>query len=95
MYKRCRNKCRFLFGHFFTKRTIARPLNSSLTSFEKNKIKYQIDTYINSAYINDYLNPSKLRIFYDQSKEDFIELKSIIEILIDLVLSESTYYFGL
>ena len=40
------------------------------------------------------MNHSKYN-FYDPSQEDFIEPKSIKEILIDLVISENTYYYAL
>ena len=87
----------FFFTVVFTNRTIiAQPLSSSLTSLKKKKILHKKKDTVNivSAKINKYLNPSKYN-FYDPSKEDFIEPKSIKEILIDLVLSEDTKYSAL
>ena len=50
-----------------------------------------------SGYINEYFNPSEHN-FYDSSKEDFVEPKSISsisEILTDLGVSVDTYYSAL
>ena len=44
-----------------------------------------------SGYVNEYFNPSKYN-FYDPLKEDFVESKSISEILMDLGVSIDTYY---
>lgn len=47
-----------------------------------------------STYIKNYFNLSKYN-FYDDSKEDFVEPKSVIEIVTDLGLSEETCYSAL
>ena len=47
-----------------------------------------------SGYIIEYLNPSNYN-FYDPLKEDFVEPKSINEILTDLGVSVDAYYSAL
>ena len=41
-------------------------------------------------YINSFLNPSKTN-FYDPTRDDFIEVKSISEVLEELSLTEQEY----
>ena len=36
-------------------------------------------------YINNFLNPSKIN-FYDPTRDDFIEVKSVSEVLKELIL---------
>ena len=99
--KSCRkyknDKCRFNFGRFFTDRTIiAQPLASDLSESQKKEILLKRKETLNivSGYINEYLNPSKYN-FYDPLKEDFVEPKSISEILTDLGVSVDAYYSAL
>ena len=85
--KTCRryknDNCRFHLGRFFTDRTVvAKPLNSNLSDAKRKEIlteRYNILKTV-SDYINEYLNPSKHN-FYDVQREDYIEPKSIEEIL--------------
>ena len=99
--KSCRkyknDKCRFNFGRFFLDRTIiAQLLSSDLSESQKKEILLKRKETLNivSGYINEYLNPSKYN-FYDPLKEDFVEPKSISEILTDLGVSVDAYYSAL
>ena len=78
--KKYRNEqCRFHFGEFFTTRTIiAQPLEDSILE----DIKRYRNTILKKVknYIENELNPSK-KNFLDKTKDDYIQLKSIEEIL--------------
>ena len=41
-------------------------------------------------YINNFLNPSKIN-FYDPTRDDFIEVKSVSEVLKELSITEQEY----
>ena len=41
-------------------------------------------------YINNFLNPSKVN-FYDTTRDDFIEVKSVSEVLEELSITEQEY----
>lgn len=60
---------------------------------QKKEILLKRNETLNIAcgYINEYHNPSKYN-FYDSLKEDFVELRSISEILTDLGVSVDTSY---
>ena len=82
--KRYKNdNCRFHFGRFFTDRTIvAKTRNSNLSDAKKKEIlteRYNMLKIV-SDYINEYLKPSKYN-FCDVQREDYVESKSIEEIL--------------
>ena len=91
------DNCRFHFGQFFTDRTIvAKPLNSNLSDAKKKETlteRYNILKTV-SDYINEYLNLSKDN-FYDVQREDYIEPKSIEEILNMLDIYVDAYYKSL
>ena len=99
--KTCRkynnDNSRFHFGRFFTDQTIvAKPLNSNLSDAKKKDIlseRYNILKNV-SDYINEYLNPSK-KNFYDVPREDYIEPKSIEEILNMIDINVDAYYRSL
>ena len=99
--KTCRryknDNCCFLFGRFFTDKTIvAKPLNSNLSDAKKKEILTERSNILKtvSDYINEYLNPSK-HYFYDVQREDYIEAKSTEEILNMLDINVDAYYKSL
>ena len=85
--KTCRryknDNCRFHFGRFFTDQTIvAKPPNGNLSDAKIKEIltgTYNILKIV-SNYINEYLKPSNHN-FCNSQREDYIEPKSIEEIL--------------
>ena len=86
-------KCRFLFGKFFTKKTIiAQPLADSVPPDVKLQKMQQRNNILKEVknYIDNELNPSK-KNFLDSTKEDYEELKSIDEILASLEISKHDY----
>ena len=52
---------------------------------KKNKILDQV-----RDYIKDFLNPSKIR-FYNPTCDDFLEVKSVSEVLKELGITEQEY----
>ena len=52
---------------------------------KRNEIHYKI-----RDYINNFLNPSKVN-FYDPTLDDFIEDKSVSEVLEELSITEQEY----
>lgn len=60
----------------------------------RNVCKRKETLNIVSTYIKNYFNLSKYN-FYDDSKEDFVKPKSIIEIVTDVGLSEESCYSAL
>ena len=71
-------------------------MSSDLSESQKKEILLKRKETLNivSGYINEYLNPSKYN-FYDPLKEDFVEPKSVSEILTDLGVSVDAYYSAL
>ena len=96
--KKCKNdKCRFQFGWFFTDRTtISCPLSTDLTSSKSKDILKKRNEILKvvSEYINEELNPGMHNI-YDLTRENYIEPKSIKEIMSLLDISEDRYYEAL
>ena len=95
--KTCRKyrneKCRFHFGKFYTNRTIiAQPLSDSLSVDVKNAIMGNRKLLLKKVkqYTDSKLNPSK-KNFYNTSKDDYEEIKSIDEILEFLEISKFDY----
>ena len=92
--RKCRNeKCRFHFGKFFTTRSIiAQPLEDSvLEDTKRAKMQYR-NAILKKVknYIENDLNPSKKKLL-DKTKDDYVELKSIEEILSLLEISSKDY----
>ena len=52
---------------------------------KRNKILDKI-----RAYINNFLNPSEIN-FYDPTRDDFIEVKSVSEVLEERSITEQEY----
>ena len=81
--------CRFKFGKFFSKETLAaEPLPESvpeevtvLVLTKRKEILLKV-----KDYINDFLNPLKTN-YFDPSRDDFTEIKSIFEVLKELSIS--------
>ena len=91
--KTCRKyrneKCRFRFGKLFTNKTItAQPLADSVPPDVKLQKMQQRNNILKKVknYIDNELNPSK-KNFLGSTKEDYEELKSIVEILASLQIS--------
>ena len=96
--RRCKNdNCRFHFSRFFIDRIkVAKTLNSNLRDAKKKEMlteRYNILTIV-SDYVNEYLNTSKYN-FYEVQREDYIEPKSIEEILNMLDINVDAYYRSL
>ena len=71
-------------------------MSSDLTSSKRKDILNKRNEILKvvSEYINEELNPGKHNI-YDPTRENYIELKSIKEILSLLDISENRYYKAL
>ena len=85
--------CRFHFGKLFSKRTIvAEPLPSDIPESEKVLILQKRKEIVSKVkeYINLNLNPAKVN-FFDRSRDDFVDVKSISEILCELDIDELEY----
>ena len=85
--------CRFHFGKFFSKQTIvAKPLPSDMPESIKHSVLVKRKEILSKVkdYINTNLNPAKVN-FYDSSKDTFVNLKSISEVLEELGISEVEY----
>ena len=92
--RKCRSeKCRFHFGKFFTAfNIIAQPLEDSvLEDTKRTKMQYR-NAILKKVknYIENELNPSKKNIL-DKTKDDYVESKSIEEILSLLQTSSKDY----
>ena len=85
--------CRFHFGKFFSKRTIvAEPLASDIPEDERMMQLQKRKEILSKVkeYINTNLNPAKVN-FFDHSRDDFVEVKSISEVLNELDIDELEY----
>ena len=77
-------KCRFHFGKFFTTRSIiAQPLKDFVPDYIKRAEMQYRNTILKEVknYIDNELNPSKKKKILDKRNDDYVELKSIEEIL--------------
>ena len=77
----------------FSDKTIAaRLLPTKLTSEEKSQIMSGRNCLLSKVkeYIDIVLNPAKVK-FYDQSRDNYKELKLILEIFIELEISKTEY----
>ena len=95
--KTCRKyrneKCRFNFGKFFTSHAIiGQPLKDHIPQDVRPDQMQRRNAILKrvKSYIDDELNPSK-KSFLESSKEDYVELKSIDEILEILEISNEDY----
>ena len=85
--------CRFHFGKFFTTGTIITQLleDSIPEDIKRAKMRYRNIILKNvKNYIDNELNPSK-KNFLDKTKDDYVELKSVEEILSLLEISSKDY----
>ena len=85
--------CRFHFGKFFSKQTIvAKPLPSGMPESIKHSVLVKRKEILSRVkdYINTNINPAKVN-FYDSSKDTFVKLKSISEVLEELGINEVEY----
>ena len=96
-FKTCRKykneSCQFQFGRFFSKRTIvAEPLPSNIPENDKVIILENRKQLLSKVkdYINSYLNPARVN-FFDRSQDNFVEVKSILEVLNELGIDEFEY----
>ena len=95
--KTCRKyrneKCRFHFGRFFSNRTIVAepPLDNMPEEIKMQVLRNRNDLLSKvKSYIDTKLNPSK-KNFYDSSRSDHENVKSIDEILASLEISRVEY----
>ena len=85
--------CQFQFGTFFSKRIIAaEPLPSNMPENDKLIILENRKQLLSKVkdYINSYLNPARVN-FFDCSQDNFVEVKSISEVLNELGIDEFEY----
>ena len=78
--------CRFEFGKFFTKETlVVEPLPENMPKGIKVSVLRKRNEILQKVkdYINNFLNPSKVN-FFGPSRDDFTEVKSILEVLKEL-----------
>lgn len=99
--KSCRKyknvECRYSFGRYFCDRTIiAEPLSDDLSEEEKGDLLQNRHNILNKVkdFIDKNLNPRKIN-FLDPLKENYVELKTISEILEDIGVDEAHYYSAL
>ena len=95
--KTCRKytneKCRFHFGNFFISRfIIAQPLEDCIPDDVKREKMQHTNTILKKVrnYIDNKLNPSK-KNFLDKTEDNYVELKSIEEILSLLEISSKDH----
>ena len=91
--KYCNEKCRFLFGRFFSHWTIvAEPLPESMPDEIKIQVLRNRNDLLSKvkSYIDTKLNPSKTNL-YDSFRSDYENVKSIDEILASLEISTTKY----
>ena len=85
--------CRFHFGKFFSNQTIvAKPLPSDMPENMKHSVLSKRKDILSKCkdYINNHLNQAKVN-FYDSSKDTFVNLKSVTEVLEKLNITEEEY----
>ena len=85
--------CRFKYGKIFSIETLAAELLPENMPEEIKVLvlrkKYEILDKVRD-YINNFVNPSKAN-FFDPTRDDFIEVKSVSEVLEDLSITEQEY----
>ena len=84
---------RFKFGKFFIKKTlVAEPLPDGMPEEMKVLVLHKRSEILQKVtdYINNFLNPSKVN-FFDPSRDEFTEVKSISEVLKELDISAEEY----
>ena len=84
---------RFKFRKFFSKETIvAEPLRENMPEEIKVSVLRKRNEILDKVrdYINNFLNPSKVN-FYDPPRDDFVEVKSVSEVLKELSITEQEY----
>ena len=87
-------KCRFHFGRFFSHRKIvAEPLPDNMPEEIKMQVLRNRNDLLSKvkSYIDTELNPSTKKNFYDSSRSDYENVKSIDEILASLEISRAEY----
>ena len=85
--------CIFHGGKFFSNQTIvAKPLPSDMPGNMKHSVLSKRKDIFSKVkdYINNHLNPAKVN-FYDSSKDIFVNLKSVSEILEEINITEEEY----
>ena len=85
--------CRFQFGKFFSNQTIvAKPSPSDMPDNMKHSVLSKRKDILSQVkdYINNHLNPAKVN-FYDSSKDTFVNLKSVSEVLEEINITEEEY----
>ena len=85
--------CRFKFRKFFSKETlVVEPLPENIPEKIKVLVLRKRNKILDKVrnYINNFLNPSKVN-FYDPTRDDFIEVKSVSEVLEELSITEQEY----
>ena len=85
--------CRFKYGKIFSIETLAAELLPENMPEEIKVLvlrkKYEILDKVRD-YINNFVNPSKAN-FFDPTRDDFIEVKSVSEVLEDLSITKQEY----
>ena len=85
--------CRFKFGKIFPKKMlVAEPLPDSMPEEMKVLVLRKRSEILQKVkdYVNNFLNPCKIN-FFEPSRYDFTEVKSISEVLKELDVSVEEY----
>ena len=85
--------CRFKFEKFLSKeKIVADPLPENMPEKVKVLVLHKRKEILDEIrdHINNFLNPSKIN-FYDPNRDDFIEVKSVSEVLEELSITEQEY----
>ena len=92
-WKYNKNKYRFSFGKYFTKKTIIPKLRDyEISSDEKQEVVTWRNTLLKQikSYVDNNFNPVKVSVT-DPTKENFTRLLSIKEIPVELEISKNDY----
>ena len=85
--------CRFHFVKFFSNQIrVAKPLPSDMLEYMKHSVLSKQKDILSKVknYINNHLNPAKVN-FYDSSRDNFVNLKFVSEVLEELDITEEEY----
>ena len=85
--------CRFHFGKLFSNQTIAaKPFQSDMSGNMKHPVFNKRKDVLSKVkdYINNHLNPAKAS-YYDSSRDTFMNLKSVSEVLEIINVTEEEY----
>ena len=85
--------CRLHFVKFFSNQIrVTKPLPSDMLEYMKHSVLSKQKDILSKVknYINNHLNPAKVN-FYDSSRDNFVNLKFVSEVLEELDITEEEY----